>query len=162
MEGLALQIEGFVSDDVAMLRGAVKILRESPRPMLLAGALADYGAALVSRGEHQSAAKALAEARDLYARLGAGLFLTAVERNLRRAGAPVHGSAGFGRHTLTSAEERVAVLVSEGHTNQSAASALGVSIHTVNTHLRAVFRKMDVQSRVQLANAMRANSARPT
>ena len=53
------------------------------------------------------------------------------------------------------------MLVSEGHTNQSAASALGVSIHTVNTHLRAVFRKMDVQSRVQLANAMRASDTGP-
>ncbi len=165
-EGVALQVEGFVSGDVALLRDAVKILRESPRPMLLAGALADYGGALVNLGEQAAAAKALVEARDIYVGLGAELFLTGVQRDLRRAGATADGSADhpsatLARRSLTGAEERVAVLVSEGHTNQSAASALGVSIHTVNTHLRAVFRKMNVQSRVQLANAMRASDTRP-
>ena len=37
-------------------------------------------------------------------------------------------------------------------TNKSAASALGISVSTVGTHLRAVFAKLEVQSRVQLAN----------
>ena len=87
-EGVALQVEGFVSGDVALLRDAVKILRESPRPMLLAGALADYGGALVNLGEQAAAAEALVEARDIYAGLGAALFLPGVQRDLRRAGAP--------------------------------------------------------------------------
>ena len=64
-----------------------------------------------------------------------------------RAAAPATGWA-----SLTDAERRVATLISEGHTNKSAASALGVSINTVGTHLRAVFAKLGVQSRVQLAN----------
>jgi DNA-binding CsgD family transcriptional regulator len=55
---------------------------------------------------------------------------------------------------LTEAERRVATLISEGHTNKSAASALGVSINTVGTHLRAVFGKLGVQSRVQLVNSL--------
>ncbi len=54
--------------------------------------------------------------------------------------------------SLTDAERRVATLISEGHTNKSAASTLGVSINTVGTHLRTVFAKLRVQSRVQLAN----------
>ena len=33
---------------------------------------------------------------------------------------------------------------------------LGVSMNTVATHVRSVFLKMDVRSRVQLVNAMRA------
>jgi DNA-binding CsgD family transcriptional regulator len=56
--------------------------------------------------------------------------------------------------SLTDAERRVATLISEGHTNKSAASALDVSINTVGTHLRAVFAKLGVQSRVQLANCL--------
>jgi DNA-binding CsgD family transcriptional regulator len=38
-------------------------------------------------------------------------------------------------------------------------SALGVSINTIGTHLRAVFTKLGVQSRVQLANALRTEKA---
>ncbi|WP_264001616.1 helix-turn-helix transcriptional regulator, partial [Mycolicibacterium gadium] len=152
-EGVALQVEGFVTGDAGTLRSAVKILRESPRSFLLAGALADYGAVLVDQGDRHTAVAALTEAWDLYAELGANFYLPGVERNLSRAGA----FTGSGE-SLTRAEERVAQLVSEGHTNQSVASALGVSVHTVNTHLRAVFRKMGVRSRVQLANAMNAKA----
>ncbi len=154
-EGVALQVEGFVAGDAGTLRSAVKILRESPRPFLLAGALADYGAVLVNQGDRHTAVAALTEAWDLYAELGANFYLPAVERNLNRAGAPTASGSG---ESLTKAEERVAQLVSEGYTNQSVASALGISIHTVNTHLRAVFRKMGVRSRVQLANAMNAKA----
>ncbi|OYN76323.1 hypothetical protein CG716_22115 [Mycolicibacterium sphagni] len=154
-EGVALQVEGFVSRDAATLRSAVKILRESPRSLLLAGALADYGAVLVDKGDRHTGVGVLSEAHDLFAGLGANHYLRGVERDLRRAGAPADE-----REALTKAEERVAQLVSEGHTNQSVASALGVSVHTVNTHLRAVFRKMGVRSRVQLANAMSTRTSR--
>jgi DNA-binding CsgD family transcriptional regulator len=154
-EGVALQVEGFVSRDPATLRSAVKILRESPRPLLLAGALADYGAVLVDKGDRHTGVAVLSEAYDLFAGLGANHYLRRVERDLNRAGAPADE-----REALTKSEERVAQLVSEGHTNQSVASALGVSVHTVNTHLRAVFRKMGVRSRVQLANAMSTKTSR--
>jgi DNA-binding CsgD family transcriptional regulator len=50
-------------------------------------------------------------------------------------------------------------LISAGHTNRSAAGDLGVSPNTVNTHLRAVFRKLDVKSRVQLTIAFREQAA---
>jgi DNA-binding CsgD family transcriptional regulator len=59
-----------------------------------------------------------------------------------------------GWDSLTKAERRVTTLISQGHTNRSAASSLGVSANTVSTHLRAVFAKLGVQSRVQLANCL--------
>ncbi|MCV7218428.1 hypothetical protein H7J51_24505 [Mycobacterium crocinum] len=149
-DGVALHVEGFVARDAAILRNAVKVLRESPRSLLLAGALADYGALMVDVGDRQSAMTALSEAFDLFAAHGAHFYLRNVERELHRADAPADA-----RDSLTKAEHRVALLVSEGYTNQSVALALGVSVHTVNTHLRAVFRKFGVRSRVQLANAMR-------
>jgi FixJ family two-component response regulator len=43
-------------------------------------------------------------------------------------------------------------VISDGHTNKSATAVLGVSVNTVGTHLRAVFAKLGVQSRAQLAN----------
>ncbi|GLY95332.1 LuxR family transcriptional regulator [Actinoplanes sp. NBRC 103695] len=58
--------------------------------------------------------------------------------------------------TLTATEQRVATLISDGHTNRSAAAALHLSPSTVSTHLRAVFAKLGINSRVQLTRlAMR-------
>ena len=51
---------------------------------------------------------------------------------------------------------RVAGLIGEGRTNKSAAAELGVSANTVGTHLRSVFAKLDVRSRVQLTNLLNA------
>ena len=42
--------------------------------------------------------------------------------------------------------------MSSGHTNRSAASQLGLSPNTVGTHVRSIFSKLHIQSRVQLAN----------
>jgi DNA-binding CsgD family transcriptional regulator len=36
---------------------------------------------------------------------------------------------------------------------------LGVSVNTVGTHLRAVFAKLNIQSRVQLANQLHKQTA---
>jgi DNA-binding CsgD family transcriptional regulator len=58
--------------------------------------------------------------------------------------------AQFGWKSLTETETKVARLIAEGHTNRSAAAALFVSVNTISTHLRSVFSKLDVNSRVQL------------
>ena len=48
-------------------------------------------------------------------------------------------------------ELAVAQLVSDGLTNREVADRLYVSPHTVNTHLRQVFAKLEINSRVELA-----------
>lgn len=40
--------------------------------------------------------------------------------------------------------------------NRSAATELGLSVNTIGTHLRLVFTKLGIQSRVQLANTLNA------
>ena len=52
---------------------------------------------------------------------------------------------------LTAAEEHIAYLVSRGMTNQQIANSLGRSPHTVNYHLRRMFEKLNLRSRVELA-----------
>jgi DNA-binding CsgD family transcriptional regulator len=52
---------------------------------------------------------------------------------------------------LTARENEVAWLVARGMTNQQVANELGISPHTVNFHLRRIFRKFSISSRAQLA-----------
>ncbi len=52
---------------------------------------------------------------------------------------------------LTSQEVAVAVLVGQAMTNQQIANRLHISPHTVNYHLRQIFRKLAIRSRVHLA-----------
>jgi DNA-binding CsgD family transcriptional regulator len=56
-----------------------------------------------------------------------------------------------GLASLTDAERGVAEVVAAGYTNREAAAKLFVSPHTVDYHLRHIFRKLDIESRVQLA-----------
>ncbi|UCM91646.1 helix-turn-helix transcriptional regulator [Streptomyces marincola] len=55
-----------------------------------------------------------------------------------------------GWDSLTKAERRVAELVAGGLTNRQVASQLFVSPHTVGFHLRQVYRKLGLRSRVDL------------
>lgn len=52
---------------------------------------------------------------------------------------------------LTDAERRVAVVVGNGSSNKGAATTLGVSVKTVDTHLQSIYRKLGLRSRSELA-----------
>jgi len=60
-----------------------------------------------------------------------------------------------GWDSLTAAELRVLELVADGATNREVAHRLSVSPHTVNTHVRNVFGKMDIHSRAELIRLAR-------
>jgi DNA-binding CsgD family transcriptional regulator len=56
-----------------------------------------------------------------------------------------------GWRSLTAAERTLASIVGQGLTNKEAAARLFVSPHTVDSHLRHIFRKLGINSRVELA-----------
>ena len=68
--------------------------------------------------------------------------------------------ASLGWDSLTECEWRLAELVADGLTNRQAAARLSVSHHTVDSHLRHIFRKLDINSRVGLARVMSSRVAR--
>jgi DNA-binding CsgD family transcriptional regulator len=98
----------------------------------------------------------LEEALAGYERAGAVRDADRVGRALRRFDQRVrHGRQGdrpvSGWGSLTDAERRVALTVAEGRTNLEAAATLHLSRHTVDFHLRHIFRKLNLVSRVELA-----------
>ena len=56
-----------------------------------------------------------------------------------------------GWESLTATEQRVSALVAEGRSNVEIASQLMISRYTVETHLKHVFQKLAISSRVELA-----------
>ncbi|MEU0498484.1 AAA family ATPase [Mycobacterium sp. NPDC006124] len=159
LDGVALHVRGLLAEDPEVLAAAVDALRASPRPMLLADALKDLGSASLRAGKSAEAVDALAEAAEIYQRVGAtagGRVIANLLRGQRIKGirvSPPEPRPHSGWASLTPTELRVVELIGTGYTNRAAAEALGVSTNTVNTHLRAVFRKLGVKSRVQLTIA---------
>jgi transcriptional regulator of acetoin/glycerol metabolism len=60
----------------------------------------------------------------------------------------------IGWNSLTEAELAVADRISSGMTNREAAAELFLSPHTIDFHLRKLFRKLDVTSRVELTRVV--------
>ena len=79
-----------------------------------------------------------------------------MRRRLRRLGVrkrhwAVEARPTTGWPSLTGTEQTVSELVSQGLTNQQVADQMFISVHTVAFHLRQVFRKLSISSRVELA-----------
>jgi DNA-binding CsgD family transcriptional regulator len=82
--------------------------------------------------------------------LGALLRLRPISDPLSDASDRGPSRRPFGWESLTDTEESVIDLVARGLTNRQVAEHLFISRHTVDFHLRAIFRKLDVTSRVDL------------
>jgi DNA-binding CsgD family transcriptional regulator len=119
----------------------------------MASAVEDLGRILLRNGRTATGISQLSEALQLYAQMGATWDATRVRGRLRRVGVrrnlrparPAKGWAG-----LTDSELTVVRLVAAGHTNQQIAAQLYLSPHTVSSHLRHVFTKLESRSRVEL------------
>lgn len=72
---------------------------------------------------------------------------------------PIHQTAQ-GLSVLGRAELRVAILVAEGLSNPEIATRLFISRHTVESHLKQIFVKLGVRSRVELTRRVLASSVR--
>jgi DNA-binding CsgD family transcriptional regulator/tetratricopeptide (TPR) repeat protein len=123
------------------------------------------GRALAGLGETERAAAELELARSTLAACGARRYLAAAERELRRLGRPVHYRSlpgkpeGTGVASLTGRELEIARLVVDRRTNPEIAAELFLSIKTVETHMRNIFRKLDADSRVEVARIIERDQA---
>jgi ATP/maltotriose-dependent transcriptional regulator MalT len=130
------------------------------------------GRALARANERDRAVAELQHAAAALDACGALRYRDQAERELGILGHRTHrrtrpGNAdGNGIETLTARELEVAQLVVDRRTNPEIAAHLYLSNKTVESHLRNIFRKMNVSSRVELARtverAVRAASAQQT
>jgi DNA-binding CsgD family transcriptional regulator len=154
LAAFALHTSGLLNGSEQELEVAVSLLERGPRPLALASALEDLGCVRLVDGTTDSTIEAFDRALTLNVNAGAAWDVARLRRRLRRLGVRRRIASldrpKVGWEALTDAERRVAEFVANGHTNREIAQKLFVSAHTVNTHLRHVFEKLGVNSRVQV------------
>jgi len=156
LAGAALRCRGLARDDPETLAAAVQACQPGTRPLELAGACEEAGAAYARHGHPDRARPLLDQALTIYEQLDAGRDLARAEAVLRAAGIRrgrrgPRGRPKSGWASLTPAERAVAGLVADGLTNPQIGARLYISGRTVQTHLVHVFAKLDIASRAQLA-----------
>ncbi|MEU5836894.1 LuxR C-terminal-related transcriptional regulator [Streptomyces diacarni] len=146
---------GLLRGDTAALRRAADLHQD---PWSRAQAQEDLAGLCEDRN---TAVHHLERAVGAYVRSGAPRDAARVRHSLRERGVrkrhwkcadrPVQGWAA-----LTETERTIARLVATGMTNRQAAEQMSLSHHTVNYHLRSIYRKLDITSRVKLAAMVHA------
>jgi DNA-binding CsgD family transcriptional regulator len=142
---------GLLTGDADLLVGAAAAHR---RPWAKARATEDAGVTVSAK--HAAAARPyLDQALEAYHEIGAEHDVARVRSLLRNIGVrhchwrrrerPVSGW-----ESLTETERTVSDLVAQGLTNRKAAEQMFLSPHTIDFHLRQIFRKLQIDSRVDL------------
>ncbi|MFJ9823080.1 AAA family ATPase [Streptomyces sp. NPDC101160] len=153
----AAHARGLLDNDLAPLVRAVRLYEDCPRVLARASALEDAGRKLAAT-RRSEAVPYFETALALYARAGAERDVARVRRRLRAAGVrkrPLPAGLDRASPELTAAETRVVRLVARGLTNQQVAERLSLSPHTVSSHLRRAFTKLDVTSRAELTRRVK-------
>jgi transcriptional regulator of acetoin/glycerol metabolism len=121
------------------------LVNEEDEPLLrhlaeavMAGAPVDIGETVLSAGRVALRCEPILEG-------GVAVGVVMHLEGSSRASRPMLGLAG-----LTDTERTIADLVAQGLTNRQIAERVFVSRHTVDFHLRSIFRKVDVTSRIEL------------
>jgi ATP/maltotriose-dependent transcriptional regulator MalT len=124
-------------------------------PLLSARALLADGKARAAAGDREAAVAALLEAHSALDSLGAARRRDEAVRELRRLGhrvlRPARTTDG---DPLTAREREIAELVASGRTNREIAEELVLSPRTIEAHLRSIYTKLEVRSRVELTRAI--------
>ncbi|WP_394813399.1 helix-turn-helix transcriptional regulator [Streptomyces johnsoniae] len=148
----AVHARALFESDVEAL---AQVSRAHQDPWARAAAAEDRARLLLAHGDREAAICELERSMNGYGALDGERDGARVRRELRHLGVRrrhwKHAKRPLsGWDSLTKAERRVAELVAGGLTNRQVASQLFVSPHTVGFHLRQVYRKLGLRSRVDL------------
>jgi ATP/maltotriose-dependent transcriptional regulator MalT len=140
--------QGDLDAAAGLARSAVAAHEASPLRVEVARSLLVLGRIERRRKARKHARAALTRARDLAANIAHRPLLAEIERELPRTAGTRSSNA------LTATEQRVAELIAQGATNRDAATALFVSVRTVETHLATIYRKLGIHRRVELTRRL--------
>jgi DNA-binding NarL/FixJ family response regulator len=115
-------------------------------PFEAARTLLIHGETLRRMKRKREARDSLERAQSAFEALGAPLWEARAAQALARV-----GGRSASPTELTETERRVADVVASGVTNKEAAERLFMSVKTVESNLRRIYRKLGIRSRAELA-----------
>jgi DNA-binding CsgD family transcriptional regulator len=137
-----------------LLQEAVDIAETTPAKLPQTAALLELGAAHRERGGEDRARPLLRSALDMARRSGAALLARRAAGELEALGEKVPHYTPIGVDALTPSERRVADMASSGLMNREIAAELYITVKTVESHLRATYDKLGIESRRDLEQAL--------
>ncbi len=146
LTALSAEATCWAQPDATTLLAAADAWSAAPKGLALAGL------GRLSRLEVDERSNRLVQQRHALLRGQLGLDGPALEATVSRTTSGRTSVSGLG--ALTRSEHEVARLVAEGWSNRDIADRLVVSRRTVESHMGAIYRKLAVTTRVQVANAV--------
>ncbi|MCR3720878.1 MULTISPECIES: helix-turn-helix transcriptional regulator [Prauserella salsuginis group] len=144
----------------AQFRDAVELQRSGGMTLELARTELAYARALRRQRRNREARSVLRDAFRLADDAGADYWAAQIRDELRAAGDRAEEAAPSTGEDLTPQQERIVRLVADGRTNREIAERLAISRRTVEHHLRNIFVRLGVRSRVELVAAASGPSPR--
>jgi DNA-binding CsgD family transcriptional regulator len=136
-------------------REAIERLGRTPLRPELARAHLLYGEWLRRENRRADARAQLRTAHDMFAAIGMQAFAERARRELAAGGETIRQRSTTETHNqLTPQEAQIAQLARAGLSNPEIAAQLFLSVRTVEWHLRKVFTKLGISSRLQLQRAL--------
>ncbi|HEV2772342.1 MAG TPA: AAA family ATPase [Thermoleophilaceae bacterium] len=158
--GIAMRVQAAVIGGraaIRLLKSAAELLEGSPARLERAHALVDLGAAQRRGGQRVVARGPLRVGLDAARACGAHALAARAHTELLAAGGRPRRLELSGPASLTPSERRVADMAANGLTNREIAQALFVTQKTIEIHLRNSYRKLDINSRAELPEALGAS-----
>ncbi|MEV5751150.1 AAA family ATPase [Actinoallomurus sp. NPDC052308] len=134
---------------------ALRLHRQGGSAFELARTEFMYGRRLRRSRRPRAARGHLRDARQLFEHCGAALWAERAQAELRAAGEPAEPGTRRRTDDLTPHQREIARLVADGATNREIAARLVLSPRTVDHHLRNIFVRLGVRSRVELVHLFR-------
>jgi DNA-binding NarL/FixJ family response regulator len=148
----ALLSDGDEADE--LYKEAIRRLARSRVRVQLARTHLLYGEWLRRQRRRLDAREQLRTAHELFTEFGVEAFAERARLELEATGERARKRTVETLDQLTPQETQIAHLAAQGETNREIAARPFISASTVEYHLRKAFRKLDVKSRVQLADRL--------